>query len=216
MIASVVTRPTPQQETSAPLSDTQKKSETVVNRRGLLRLGTAATACVLLPAPALAVIKPRVKPTLAKQETGERRLAFYNLHTGERANTAYWADGSYQPDGLDEINHLLRDFRTGEVMDMDRDLLDLLHRLHGAMDATKPFHVISGYRSPRTNAKLAAASGGVAKRSMHMRGMAIDVRLPGRNLKDLHRAARSLRAGGVGYYGKSNFIHVDVGRVRYW
>jgi len=187
-----------------------------VSRRRLLHLGTAATAIALLPAPALAAITPRAKPALATAETGVRRLAFYNLHTGEKTDTVYWADGAFQPDGLAEIDRLLRDFRTGDVKEIDHRLLDLLHRLHGVMDSTTPFHVISGYRSPKTNAQLAAAGNGVAKRSMHMRGMAIDIRLPGRDLKDLHRAARSLRAGGVGYYGKSDFVHVDVGRVRYW
>lgn len=175
-------------------------------RRGVLRLGAAVAACALIPAPALAAV-----PTQA-----ERRLAFYNLHTGERTTATYWAEGSYLADGLSEINHLLRDFRTGDVRAIDPRLLDLLHALQDPLGTRDPFHVISGYRSPKTNASLASTGGGVAKRSLHMRGMAIDVRLPGRRLVELRDAAKALRGGGVGYYAGSNFVHLDIGRVRYW
>ncbi|MCP5367202.1 MAG: DUF882 domain-containing protein [Hyphomicrobiales bacterium] len=155
----------------------------------------------------------RPRPAAA---AGDRTLAYLNLHTGEKVTATYWADGAYLDDGLGEMDRVLRDFRTGEVTDMDRRLYDLLHALRRRLDTDAPFHVISGYRSPRTNAALAQAGGGVAKRSLHMRGMAIDIRVPGRSLKALHRAARSLRGGGVGLYPRSNFVHVDVGRVRYW
>ena len=103
-----------------------------------------------------------------------------------------------------------------EVAAIDPRLFDFLYALRRAMDSEAPFHVISGYRSPGTNARLRQRSKGVAKRSLHMRGMAVDVRLPGRELKDLMRTAKRLNAGGVGYYPKSNFIHVDTGRVRFW
>jgi uncharacterized protein YcbK (DUF882 family) len=146
----------------------------------------------------------------------ERRLAFHNLHTGENLALPYRRNGRYLNDALVEINHILRDFRTDEVCPIDVDLLDLLHRLRTEVGSKAPFEVISGYRSPKTNAKLAAKSNGVAKKSLHMRGMAIDVRLPGCDLRHLRDAAKSLRLGGVGYYAKSGFIHVDVGRVRYW
>ncbi len=111
---------------------------------------------------------------------------------------------------------LLRDHRTGEIFEIDRTLFDALHRLAGCWRRTSRFHVISGYRSPRTNAILANRSGGVARNSFHQWGMAIDVRVPGRSLDAVYRAARSLQAGGVGKYRRSNFVHVDTGRVRYW
>jgi uncharacterized protein YcbK (DUF882 family) len=131
-------------------------------------------------------------------------------------NATYWADGSYQQQGLAEIYNLLRDFRTGVVNPIDTQLLDVLHNLALKLDANKPFHVISGYRSPKTNAMLAKNSSGVARHSLHMDGLAVDIRLPGRDLSSLHRAALSMKAGGVGYYPVSDFVHVDVGRVRQW
>ncbi|MDE3155918.1 MAG: DUF882 domain-containing protein, partial [Acidobacteriota bacterium] len=146
----------------------------------------------------------------------ERALAFYNLHTDERLKTVYWAEGDYVPDALTDINHILRDFRTGTVKPVHTDLLELLHRLSATLDTAQPFDIISGYRSPATNAMLRHRSEGVAKNSLHMRAMAIDIRVPGQSLAHLHRAAVSLRGGGVGYYPKSDFVHVDVGRVRYW
>ena len=174
-------------------------------RRRILKLAGALTlAC--LPVPAL-----------ARTSVGEQRsLAFLNIHTGERLSAVYWADGRYLTAALGEIDHLLRDYRTDEVKPIDRRLLDLLHLLRNRLDSGAPFHVISGYRSPATNNMLAKRSGGVARKSLHMRGMAIDMNLPGRDLATLHRAARSLRLGGVGYYPKPGFVHLDVGRVRYW
>jgi len=148
--------------------------------------------------------------------TGERKLKFYNLHTGEHISATYWADGNYIPEQLAAIDYLLRDFRTDQIMTMDRELYDLLYVLQHKVDGTGAFHVISGYRSPKTNTMLNKTTSGVAKRSLHTRGMAIDIRLPGINLKHLRQAALNLHAGGVGYYPKSNFIHVDTGRPRFW
>ncbi len=145
-----------------------------------------------------------------------RSLGLHNLHTGETLSTTYWADGAYVDGALVEIDRVLRDFRTGEVRPIDRALLDLLHDLRHVLGSTETFHVISGYRSPKTNQALAAKSGGVAKKSLHMRGMAIDVRLPGTQLSTLKEAAVALKLGGVGYYPKPDFVHLDVGRVRYW
>lgn len=147
---------------------------------------------------------------------GERRLAFANLHTGEKLSTVYWADGRYLGTELSRIDYLLRDFRTGDVAAMDPKLLDLLHALGRKLDSSAPFQVISGYRSPHTNALLRQRGGGVARRSLHMKAKAIDIRLPGCRLSDLRKAALSLRRGGVGYYPKSGFVHVDTGRVRFW
>lgn len=174
-------------------------------RRRFLALGCAlGAACLPVPAVARAI------------GAGRRSLAFRNLHTGERMSAVYWADGRYLPEALAEIDHLLRDYRTDEVKPIDRGLLDLLHLLRGRLDSSAPFHVVSGYRSPATNKMLAKRSGGVARKSLHMRGMAVDVSLPGRDLATLRRAARSLKLGGVGYYPNPGFVHLDVGRVRYW
>ena len=175
------------------------------SRRRLLGMGAVCAAGLALR-PAASLARPM----------GPRKLSFLNLHTGERLTTAFWSDGALLSDGLAEINRVLRDHRTGEVMPIDPGLLDMLHRLQQRMETTKPFHVISGYRSPKTNAALRKNGGGVAKRSYHMKGMAIDIRLPGHRLSDLRKAALSLRGGGVGYYPKSGFIHVDTGPVRQW
>jgi uncharacterized protein YcbK (DUF882 family) len=145
-----------------------------------------------------------------------RQLGFLNLHTGERLKLPYWENGRYLADALTEINHLLRDHRANVVHAIDTGLLDLLARLQSSVGNTRAFEVISAYRAQTTNERLRARSGGVAKGSMHLQGKAIDIRLPGSGLLDLHRAAVTLRSGGVGLYRASNFIHVDTGRVRYW
>jgi uncharacterized protein YcbK (DUF882 family) len=111
---------------------------------------------------------------------------------------------------------VLRDFRTGDIEVIDPQLLVLLHKISQRIGKDEPFDVISGYRSPKTNARLASNSNGVAKHSLHMQGMAVDICLPGMKLAHLRDAAKSLKAGGVGYYPKSNFIHIDTGKVRYW
>lgn len=148
--------------------------------------------------------------------TEARQLAFYNLHTGESLAAVYWEGGRYLSAGLAEIDYVLRDFRTGDVHPIDPGLLDLVHRLRLAMDYQRPVHVISGYRSPATNAMLARRSNGVAKNSYHVKGMAIDLRLPGRSLDEVRRAAIALAGGGVGFYPRSDFVHVDTGPVRAW
>ncbi len=148
----------------------------------------------------------------------ERQLAFRHLHTGEKIKLPYWAEGEYLADSLHRIDHLLRDFRSGDSVEMDRNLLDLLYNLQTHIGKSGEFQIISAYRSPKTNEMLRGKSqrSGVAKRSLHMRGKAMDIRLHGVELKDLRKAAIALKSGGVGYYPKSNFIHVDTGRVRYW
>jgi len=178
-----------------------------VGRRGFLKAGVALLGASL-PAYSLANISPVATP--------ERKLSFYNTHTGESVSTTFWADGSYQPEGLAEIYHVLRDFRTNDVKPINSRLLDLLHSLTTKLETDAQLHVISGYRSPRTNAMLASKSNGVAKHSLHMEGLAIDIRIPGRELAHVRKAAIALHGGGVGYYPSSNFVHVDVGRVRTW
>lgn len=183
-----------------------------LHRRGFLRMAAFVALGAAFPRRGRAAI-----PAPARAATGERALAFYQTHTGESLRSVYWAEGAYVPDGLAAIDRVLRDHRTGDVMPIDRRLLDLLHGLASALDTAEPFHVISGYRSAATNAMLASAShGGVARRSLHLAGQAIDVRVPGRTLAELRRAALALRGGGVGDYPVSNFVHVDVGRVRTW
>jgi uncharacterized protein YcbK (DUF882 family) len=146
-----------------------------------------------------------------------RELAFLNTHTGEEVSVAYRAaGGGYLPDGRSAIDHVLRDHRTGEVRAIDAGLLDLLADLREALGSSAPYHVISGYRSPATNAMLAAHSRGVSPHSLHMDGLAVDVALPGIALATVREAALDMRAGGVGYYPSPGFVHLDVGRVRRW
>ena len=170
---------------------------------GIVAAGLAEPATASLIAPASKLVAPRA-------------LTFDNLHTGEKASVEYWAQGKYLPDALHEVNFILRDYRNGEVHLIEPKLLDLLHQLHTNLESSQPFEVISGYRSPQTNAMLRASGHGAASKSYHMKGMAIDIRLGDKNLKDIHEAALLMRAGGVGYYPESDFVHVDVGPLRRW
>lgn len=146
----------------------------------------------------------------------ERALSFHNLHTGESLKTVYWQQGEYLEPSLEDIQRVLRDHRTNEIHDIDRKLLDLLCDLRLRLDTREPLQIISGYRSPATNALLHSLSGGVAQRSLHMDGKAVDIRIHGRELSLLRKTALAMKAGGVGYYPSSNFVHVDIGRVRSW
>jgi uncharacterized protein YcbK (DUF882 family) len=172
----------------------------------------------LASAGALAAVAAISRPAFAQSLiiTPERTLSFDNLHTGENLRATYWAGGEYIPESLSDINHLLRDYRNGEIKPIDPGLLDLLHAITMQIGASKPIQLISGYRSPATNALLHARSSGVAKHSLHMDGMAADIRIPGHDLRELHKVALAMHGGGVGYYPRSDFVHVDVGRVRYW
>lgn len=181
-----------------------------MSRREFCALGAMAAATTLVPRSLMAA---------GSNAASGKRLAFVHTHTGERLASTYCCDGVNQPDALAAINRLLRDFRTNEVRPIDVRLLDLLYMLNGELQTADPYHVISGYRSPNTNRMLRARGGshtGVATRSLHMVGKAIDIRVPDVPLKDLHNAAVALKRGGVGIYPNSNFVHVDVGRVRYW
>jgi uncharacterized protein YcbK (DUF882 family) len=145
-----------------------------------------------------------------------RSVSFVHTHTGEKLTAAYWQDGEYQAEVLQQVNHVLRDFRTNEVHAIDPALLDVLFELRTKVGSERAFEVISAYRSPKTNEMLRQSSNGVAEHSMHMLGKAIDVRLESFPTARLAEVARSLRRGGVGYYRASDFVHVDTGRVRYW
>jgi uncharacterized protein YcbK (DUF882 family) len=175
-------------------------------RRQALVGGSALLIGSTLAAPAIA--RPRL--------TGIRRLAFHNIHNHEKINVDYFAEGRYLSDGVRALDHFMRDVRDSSQVRMNRDLYDLLYDLHSRMGTSQPFLLISGYRSPDTNAWLRRIGHGVAKHSLHMRGLAADVRVPGRSTHDLWRAARGMRRGGVGLYTRSQFVHVDIGPVRYW
>lgn len=183
------------------------ESETPLDRARRRFIGsTVVTSIGVLAAPtALAAALPT-----------KRALSLFNTHTKEQLTTAYYDAGSYQKNALADVDHLLRDHRTGEVHRMDIALLDLLHDLFLETGSRGTFEVISGYRSPTTNRMLRTGSGGVAKNSLHMHGKAIDVRLSDIDTTQLRDIATAKRRGGVGYYRDSNFVHLDVGRFRTW
>ena len=147
---------------------------------------------------------------------GPREVAVHNLHTGESISAIYFDRGQYVPDALAAMNHVMRDFRTGDVHEMNPQLFDLWHTLRDVTESRQPFQIISGYRSPQTNEMLHEVSNGVAQNSYHMKGMASDIRLEDVDLAQLHRAALAIGRGGVGYYPSSDFVHVDIGPVRHW
>ena len=180
--------------------------QTDVRRRELLKLGGALGAAAFVM-PACAWALPADAP---------RRATLKNLHTGDAFDDVYFENGRYLPDALAEAAKVLRDWRTGETRQMDPELFDALHAIRGKLDAGAPYQIISGYRSPTTNAKLRARSKGVASQSQHTLGKAVDVRIEGVELRNLQKAALALGAGGVGFYPASNFVHVDTGRVRQW
>jgi uncharacterized protein YcbK (DUF882 family) len=175
-------------------------------RRELLRLG-AGLGLAALAAPAWALELGADAP---------RRAALRNLHTGDAFDDVYFENGRYLPDALAEAQRVLRDWRTGDQHFIEPKLFDALHAIQGRLETRSPYQIISGYRSPRTNAMLHARSKGVASNSQHTQGKAVDVRMEGVDLRRLHRAALDVKAGGVGFYPVSDFVHVDVGRVRQW
>ncbi len=148
--------------------------------------------------------------------SNDRSLSFQHTHTDQRLTVTYYRDGAYVPQALEELNRFLFDFRTGDVVEMDPALFDILHSLQKATGSTGTFEVISAYRSPETNEMLRRRGSGVAKHSQHLLGKAIDVRLTDVDTNILRDIALSMESGGVGYYSRSNFIHVDTGRVRRW
>lgn len=178
--------------------------------RGVTRrtfLGLSAVAMALPGTRALASANPLKHA---------RKLSFYHTHTSKKLSVVYHDGTKFEPEVLTEINRFMADFRTGDIHPIDTGLLDYLYLLQQQVGKQGQFEIISAFRSPKTNAMLRGNSKGVAKRSLHMQGKAIDIRLPGVDTKALQRAAINLKLGGVGYYRKSDFIHVDTGRVRYW
>jgi uncharacterized protein YcbK (DUF882 family) len=179
-----------------------------LTRRKFLQLGVSAAAALMSPIPAHSALGPSVST--------ERALSFYNIHTTEDLTVSYRRNGRYIPEAIDHINHILRDFRTGEIKPIDPRLIDLLWTVGKRCHCQGRFHIISGYRSPKTNAWLWRHTTGVAKNSLHMRGKAIDIRLPDVCTRKLRDISLSLQAGGVGYYPRSDFVHLDLGDVRSW
>ncbi|ARC88767.1 DUF882 domain-containing protein [Rhodovulum sp. MB263] len=177
-------------------------------RRGVLA-AFAATAAVAAPTYSNAF-------GLMRGAGDVRRLRMYSGRTGESIDTVYWIDGEYVGEAVKEINHFMRDWRSGSVIPMDLRNLDILAAAHGLMDVREPYMLLSGYRTAQTNAMLRAHSSGVAKKSLHMQGQAADVRLKSRSVDQIARAAGACHSGGVGRYSRSNFVHMDCGPVRSW
>jgi uncharacterized protein YcbK (DUF882 family) len=185
-------------------------------RRKLLKAGLLGAATAIVPIGAGAAQWAVEPANFILQPTVNRTLSFYNVHTGETLRTVYFEKGEYVPGALLEVNYFFRDFRANEIKSIDPRLLDLLHRINRALDTSLPFNLISGYRSPVTNAWLASQNEGVARHSLHMDGMASDINVQGRSLALLQTVALAMRGGGVGYYPRSDFVHIDTGRVRRW
>jgi len=181
------------------------KKNFILNRRAFVKTSFQLCAGFALSSPLLALAA----------KSSYRPLSFYHTHTGERL-TLDVADISYGSPALDELNVFLRDFRTGDIHSIDTKLFNILCNIQQCSGHYGDIQIISGYRSPKTNSQLRSKSNGVAKKSLHMKGKALDIRLTGMNTKNLQKIAISLQHGGVGYYPKSDFVHIDTGKVRFW
>jgi len=188
-----------------------------LSRRAFLRATSGVVVVTAASSFAIPAFAKVASPALiGVKDKACRTLVVECLRSGERLTADYWVEGRYVDGEMARINEALRDVRTGEVHAIDPKLLDLVHRLGRDVDARSGIQVISGYRSPATNAMLNKTSSAVAEKSLHMKGQAVDLLVPGRRLAQVHDAALKLGLGGVGYYPKSNFVHVDTGRVRRW
>ncbi|HCS23331.1 MAG TPA: DUF882 domain-containing protein [Alphaproteobacteria bacterium] len=177
------------------------------DRRGFLKAGLFAAAALGFWTPALAeAAAPRTA----------RIVYLQNPYTGEKFTGEYWYNGRYIPSAFLEIKKLMRDHRVNEQFPIDPRLMDILYVMNNRLGTKNSYHVLSGYRSPATNARLRRQSEGVARNSLHMTGQAVDIRLPGTRLSNLRKTAMDLKSGGVGFYPRSDFVHVDTGRVRHW
>lgn len=175
--------------------------------------GTRYGAVPVMPSP---YAPPLEKLPPPPDDGSPRTLSFHSMNTQESITVTYWRDGRYVQSELDKVNAFLRDTRNGDQVQMDPQLFDVLWHVRRVLASDAPYEVLSAYRSPQTNAWLASASRGVAWDSLHIRGQAIDVKLPGRTPFQIRQAARNLGLGGVGYYPRSGFVHLDTGPVRYW
>jgi uncharacterized protein YcbK (DUF882 family) len=177
-------------------------NQKLTNMTGLIRTAVLMTGILL--------------PLNSMSSVGERNLSFYHTHTQKTLEVTYAVGGEYVDSALEEINDFLSDFRSGDVIVIDPKLLDLIYDVRANLGSNGTFEVISAYRSPATNKMLRDAGRGVAKKSQHLLGKAIDVRLRNIDTSDLRDAALKIKRGGVGYYAKSDFVHMDTGRVRRW
>jgi uncharacterized protein YcbK (DUF882 family) len=183
-----------------------------ISRRGLLR-AFAATAVTAAPA---------FTPTFGTaagflRGAGDvRRLKMYSGRTGEKIDMIYWIEGDYIAESVNQIVHFMRDWRNNKTIAIDTRTIDIMAASHNLLDVNEPYMLLSGYRSPETNAMLRRQSSGVARNSLHMRGQAADLRLASRSVSQIASAAQSCNAGGVGRYPGSNFVHMDCGQVRTW
>ena len=183
-------------------------TDTTFSRRALLR-AFATTAAAAAPVMANA--------TGFLRGAGDvRRLRMYNGRAGESLDMIYWIEGDYIAPALEEINHFMRDWRTDQVHPIDMRTVDIMAAAHRLLETSEPYTLLSGYRSPETNAMLRRRSSGVARNSRHIRGEAADLRINSRSVGQIYRAARACNAGGVGRYSRSNFVHMDCGPVRTW
>ncbi len=185
-----------------------EKHRVALTRRSFIRWGAVALLGSLTPAPVLAALRDSLN--------SQRSVSLHHSYTGESLRLLYYADGQYLPQALEEAAHFLRDFRNDAVKPVDVNLLDYLYAIKKKLQTQRSFLIISGYRSPETNALLRRKSRGVAKNSFHMYGRAVDFRLQGYRVSTLKRAATDLHFGGVGYYPRSKFLHIDTGEFRTW
>jgi uncharacterized protein YcbK (DUF882 family) len=179
-----------------------------LTRRGLLRAFAAVTT-VAAPTYANAF-------GLLRGAGDIRKISIYSSRSGETVETVYWLEGDYIPEAMREINRIMRDWRSGDVIRFDARAIDIMAASHAMLDTSEPYMLLSGYRSPATNAMLRSRSSGVARNSLHMKGQAADLRLKSRSVSQMARAAAACNAGGVGKYSRSNFVHMDCGPVRVW
>ena len=180
----------------------------VLSRRKLLKLMLCSSLLGIFPKLTFAAID--------EMALKEKSLSLFNPRTKESFEGIYYSNGDYVPKSLEIINHIMRDTRTGDVIKIDKSLVDLISAISLKLKPKEPFHVISGYRTPKTNNLLRKRGKGAAKNSYHLKGQAVDIRLPGWKTSALRKAAFELKKGGVGYYPKNRFVHIDIGPVRYW
>ena len=180
-----------------------------VNRRDVLHMAAGLATAGFLSCGL-------IKPALAVPQGGAHRVYFRNNHTGESFNGVYRVGNKYLPEAFDQISYVLRDYRNGEIFPIDPRTIDIIYVVQRMLEANEPFQVLSGYRSPKTNAALARVSYGVARHSLHMTGQAIDIRMQNTSSHKIRNCATDLHAGGVGYYPRSNFVHIDSGSFRTW
>lgn len=186
-------------------------NSTSIDRRGFLKrmatVGAGATATAMSgQSLAIGLFVP----------ASERTLKLYNTHTFETLDVTYWKDGYYSETALKDLNHFMRDFRAGEQIQMDCRLYDLMWDIQYRTGTSDRISIISGYRSPKTNAALRERSGGVAQKSYHIVGRAIDIRIKGYDTRQIRNIAKAMNVGGVGYYSGSDFVHIDTGPLRSW